>query len=54
MDKKKLNAEQLEQLDCAMDCIRMVKNEIEETGKNKRIANALDKAIGILYDVIWR
>lgn len=51
---KKLNEDQIEKIQYAMDCVREVKNEIEETGKNKRIANALDKAIGILYEIVWR
>lgn len=50
---KKLTVEQREKLQYAMDCVREVKNEIEETGKNKRIVNALDKVVGILDNVIW-
>lgn len=50
---KKLNDEQREKILHAMDCVRLVKNEIEETGKNKRISNKLDKVIGILDNISW-
>ncbi len=43
---------QIEELSHAMDYTVKVMHEIEETGKDKRIAQKLDKAVGILYDVI--
>lgn len=50
----KLNDRQIEKISHAMDYIHEVMMEIEESGKNKRIYNILDKCIGFLYDVIWR
>lgn len=51
---RKLNDNQREQIIYAMECVRLVKNEIEETGKDKRIVNALDKVIGILDNISWK
>lgn len=48
----KLDERQAEKLIHAMDYIWRVKSEVDETGKNKRIVNALDKCIGILDDVV--
>jgi len=52
--ERKLNDRQIEKIEHAMDYVHSVMTEIEESGKNKRIWNILDKAIGLLYDVIWR
>ena len=52
--ERKLNKWQIEDIEHAMDYIHQVQMEIEESGKNKRIWNILDKCIGFLYDVIWR
>lgn len=52
--KKHLTREQIEHLYHAIDEIHRVQSEIEESGKNKRIWQALDKCIGILYELVAR
>lgn len=49
----KLNDRQKEQIAQAMDLIIHVMREEEESGKHKRIVNALDKVTGELYNLLW-
>lgn len=49
----KLDARQKHQIAQAMDLIIGVMREVEESGKHKRIVNALDKITGVLYNMIW-
>ena len=48
----KLTDRQKDQIAGAIDLIVDVIREIEESGKNKRILNALDKVTGILYNLM--
>lgn len=48
----KLNEEQIDEITMAMESLIEVMHEVEETGKGKRIAQQLDKAIGILYNIV--
>ena len=54
MADTKLTRCQIEEIEHAMDSIHRVMEEIEESGKNKRVWNALDKCIGILYELVWK
>lgn len=49
----KLTDRQKDQIAKAMDLVVDVIREIETTGKNKRVINALDKVSGELYNLIW-
>lgn len=49
----KLTNEQREHINRAMDEIHTVMLAIEESRNHKRIWSALDKAMGILYNVIF-
>ncbi len=51
---RKLDDRQREKLHHAMDYIHSVMMEIEESGKNKRVWNALDRCMSILYEMVWR
>lgn len=48
----KLNEEQVEEITRAMKTLITVMHDVEDTGKGKRIVQRLDKAIGILYNII--
>ena len=52
MTERKLERGQIEKLAHAMDYIHSVMLELEESGKNKRIYNNLDKAVGFIYDAV--
>lgn len=49
----KLTNEQREHIQHAMDEVHAVMLEVEESRNHKRIWNALDKVMGILYNVIF-
>ena len=51
-ENMKLNEEQMEEITRAMETLITVMHDVEDTGKGKRIVQRLDKAIGILYNII--
>ena len=49
--KQKLNEDQLEKLEILMQDLVVLRDEISANSKRK--SNKIDKAISLLYNVIW-
>ena len=50
--KKAFTNEQEETVSRAMEDLICIMHDVEETGKNKRLVQALDTVIGILYNLL--